>query len=162
MIRNAAIVILSLAAFGVLTLMFCNVEHTWYRRNDRGNIVGSLSVGLWGGRAVIVEEHTSDRVNPPPPLKANISYQPLYTRNRFWHSGPFRIHEEADSLFVTAIEHRFSLLVPFVALALYPTIAFIRGPLRRWRRRRRGRCVTCGYDLTGNVSGVCPECGEKA
>ncbi len=21
-------------------------------------------------------------------------------------------------------------------------------------------CTTCGYDLTGNVSGVCPECGE--
>jgi hypothetical protein len=30
---------------------------------------------------------------------------------------------------------------------------------RRRRRRRRGVCVTCGYDLTGNVSGVCPECG---
>jgi len=22
-----------------------------------------------------------------------------------------------------------------------------------------GRCQTCGYDLTGNVSGRCPECG---
>lgn len=21
-------------------------------------------------------------------------------------------------------------------------------------------CVSCGYDLTGNVSGQCPECGE--
>ena len=31
-----------------------------------------------------------------------------------------------------------------------------------WLERRfpRGRCQTCGYDLTGNVSGVCPECGE--
>ncbi|NLE59111.1 MAG: hypothetical protein GX616_12175 [Planctomycetes bacterium] len=24
-----------------------------------------------------------------------------------------------------------------------------------------GCCAKCGYDLTGNVSGVCPECGEK-
>jgi len=48
--------------------------------------------------------------------------------------------------------------VPFL-LAAYPAIAFIRGPLRRWRRRRKGRCVRCGYDLTGNVAGVCPECG---
>jgi len=23
------------------------------------------------------------------------------------------------------------------------------------------RCVSCGYDLTGNISGVCPECGES-
>lgn len=38
------------------------------------------------------------------------------------------------------------------------------GPL--WRRRRRllrerGLCLDCGYDLTGNVSGVCPECGTE-
>lgn len=24
-----------------------------------------------------------------------------------------------------------------------------------------GHCWKCGYDLTGNVSGVCPECGTK-
>jgi hypothetical protein len=24
---------------------------------------------------------------------------------------------------------------------------------------RKGKCLTCGYDLTGNVSGTCPECG---
>ncbi len=24
-----------------------------------------------------------------------------------------------------------------------------------------GRCVRCGYDLAGNVSGVCPECGDS-
>jgi hypothetical protein len=29
------------------------------------------------------------------------------------------------------------------------------------RRFPRGHCRRCGYDLTGNVSGVCPECGEK-
>jgi len=31
-----------------------------------------------------------------------------------------------------------------------------------WRDRRRvaaGCCAACGYDLTGNVSGRCPECG---
>ena len=27
-------------------------------------------------------------------------------------------------------------------------------------RRKRGLCPSCGYDLTGNVSGVCPECGQ--
>jgi len=34
-----------------------------------------------------------------------------------------------------------------------------------WTRRQRakllraGLCTNCGYDLTGNTSGVCPECG---
>ena len=30
---------------------------------------------------------------------------------------------------------------------------------RRAGRRRKGLCTECGYDLTGNVSGKCPECG---
>jgi hypothetical protein len=42
------------------------------------------------------------------------------------------------------------------------------GTLLRGRRRLRIRdaeyyhphCGGCGYDLTGNVSGVCPECGQ--
>lgn len=29
------------------------------------------------------------------------------------------------------------------------------------RRRLRGLCTQCEYDLTGNVSGVCPECGTR-
>ncbi len=44
-------------------------------------------------------------------------------------------------------------------LATYPAVTFMRGPLRRRRRRKRGLCVGCGYDLTGNITGVCPECG---
>ena len=28
------------------------------------------------------------------------------------------------------------------------------------RRRPPGVCRTCGYDLTGNATGVCPECGK--
>jgi hypothetical protein len=31
---------------------------------------------------------------------------------------------------------------------------------RRRRRMREGCCRHCGYDLTGNASGVCPECGQ--
>jgi len=32
-----------------------------------------------------------------------------------------------------------------------------------WRDRPfpEGHCRTCGYNLTGNVTGVCPECGER-
>ena len=33
--------------------------------------------------------------------------------------------------------------------------------IRRRRRRSKGECVRCGYDLTGNTSGVCPECGVE-
>ena len=47
-------------------------------------------------------------------------------------------------------------------VAVYPCATFLRGPWRRHRRGARGQCVHCGYDLTGNLSGVCPECGGSA
>src|SRR5215469_13499291 len=30
----------------------------------------------------------------------------------------------------------------------------------RRRRKRVGRCQVCSYDLTGNISDICPECGS--
>jgi len=52
----------------------------------------------------------------------------------------------------------FSLVI---LAAVWPVIALVRGPCRRYRRRRRGLCLKCSYDLTGNTSGVCPECGQR-
>ena len=54
-----------------------------------------------------------------------------------------------------------SLWPLLVLFAAYPTWAFVHGPLRRHQRRRHGRCIQCGYNLTGNTSGVCPECGTR-
>ncbi len=52
-----------------------------------------------------------------------------------------------------------SLPSPLVAvmLGLPPDVILV----WRWRagRVRPGHCNHCGYNLTGNVSGVCPECG---
>jgi hypothetical protein len=53
--------------------------------------------------------------------------------------------------------------VPAV-LVLLAILAFGPGSLRRYRMRHRectGLCIKCGYDLTGNVSGTCPECGAE-
>ncbi len=50
---------------------------------------------------------------------------------------------------------RIPLWMPLVVVAI-PTAIL-------WRRDRRrildGHCQKCGYDLTANVSGKCPECG---
>ena len=48
------------------------------------------------------------------------------------------------------------LWMPFLALGVPSFIVW-----RRTRRPRAGHCVNCGYDLTGNTSGVCPECGTE-
>ncbi len=52
------------------------------------------------------------------------------------------------------------LLVPsWVAAVLFGVPAAYLWWLDR-RRIRPGHCQGCGYNLTGNVSGRCPECGE--
>lgn len=56
------------------------------------------------------------------------------------------------------------VIVPFwlliVCFSSCPVIAIARGPVRRRWRRTHGRCLYCGYNLTGNVTGRCPECGK--
>ena len=56
------------------------------------------------------------------------------------------------------------LSVPLAWIAIVSgTLPGVR--LWRWRfnarRRESGCCTTCGYNLTGNVSGICPECGKS-
>ncbi|MBN1512041.1 MAG: hypothetical protein JXB13_08500 [Phycisphaerae bacterium] len=45
--------------------------------------------------------------------------------------------------------------IPLLLLALPTALLW-----HRDRRPPKGHCRNCGYNLTGNVSGVCPECGE--
>lgn len=52
--------------------------------------------------------------------------------------------------------------VPLVwPIAFFGALACLAALLRR-RSVSLGACATCGYDLNGNVSGVCPECGAPA
>ena len=44
------------------------------------------------------------------------------------------------------------------AVMLLATVGLIAMPLSR-RQPDPRLCTRCGYDLTGNVSGTCPECG---
>lgn len=46
------------------------------------------------------------------------------------------------------------------SLFAYPAGAYVCGPIRRRRRLRHNLCLTCGYNLTGNMTGRCPECGK--
>jgi hypothetical protein len=53
------------------------------------------------------------------------------------------------------------LWVLFLGCLVYPAFV-IHNHFRLLRyRRQAGLCIYCGYNLTGNTSGICPECGER-
>lgn len=43
-----------------------------------------------------------------------------------------------------------------------PVPGLVFGLFKSLRPRPTGRCQKCDYDLTGNTSGICPECGTVA
>jgi hypothetical protein len=83
-----------------------------------------------------------------------------FSSMREWHFGRFAFGWDEGSGVMTRFVAGLPLWAVLALFMLYPAVAFLRGPYRRYRRRVAGRCVRCGYDLTGNVSGVCPECGH--
>lgn len=79
---------------------------------------------------------------------------PIAFNNRLRQFRPFQ-----QRFKYIALNHGISvLLVPI----WFPVAAFILPCLLFWyldRRRPASGACECGYDLTGNTSGCCPECG---
>ena len=106
-----------------------------------GNVVLSYGpqrrvVGLGGLYCIRVSDYAT-----PPEWRAALP------RVRSLPAGPYRGGFEATVPLWTLI-----------LLALLPACWL-------WlldRRRPPGHCPKCGYDLTGNTSGLCPECGRAA
>ncbi|MDB5171993.1 MAG: hypothetical protein JWN51_766 [Phycisphaerales bacterium] len=55
----------------------------------------------------------------------------------------------------------FAACVLFVAVVIAMRVHYLRQRKAPLRRVVAGLCPICGYDLTGNVSGTCPECGGR-
>ena len=59
-------------------------------------------------------------------------------------------------------EFEIPIWMPLVFLLAVPALAVYRGPiLRSWRKRKGNLCLACGYNLKGNVTGKCSECGTE-
>ena len=152
MIRKAIIVVLTLGAVGIGGACiashiapcggFWELSDTWFFTFDLSN-----------GNASCFVTHDS---TAPPQRGFSIGLHPFVGKPSWCDFGVYSYNKRG---FIHS-----GLLFPLwsllALLAIYPVIAFIRGLLRRWRRRRKGLCIRCGYNLAGNVSRVCPECGE--
>ena len=121
---------------------------TIYWTHTYEHSVSSIPAANWPGSPI-----PKARINPP------IAVYPVF---RF--SSGHEMGLQLPSGRIQPMKY-WLLLTPlwfFLGLfAVYPAV-FLLNTRRRRRRQRleRGQCVRCGYDLRGNESGACPECGE--
>lgn len=79
-------------------------------------------------------------------------------------SGPNYLYLHfAGITFVRGGKHILQISIPFWAILLLSgSMSFSLNLLPAGHRRSKEEtCHSCGYNLTGNVSGVCPECGTR-
>jgi hypothetical protein len=187
MIRKAIIVILSIASaatgvFAALTFTdWVKEQQPWEPVDTRDTLVmvyaerGSLLVAMSRSRirptrpraesadTKYVVDFRPERLMRRMILLNRVSSSPTFlnwsSATRFGLALP---SWEAKSIWVGNVGFfLFPLWCPLVLFSIYPAVAFIRGPVRRWRRRRHGLCLRCGYNLTGLTEPRCPECGEQ-
>jgi hypothetical protein len=123
--------------------------------------------GWWVFNALVVLSALLFAVIPMPLLGA-----PSPNRNFIFGNRELIVVCDHVSLWLFWFDwHQKSLRTPgavtqlhiYLWVPLVLCVGIIAARLIVWNRQRRkpaGSCQHCGYDLTGNVSGICPECGK--
>lgn len=152
MIRTGIIIMSLVAAAGICVLWVWSYTGRYKQPGWTGTITG-WEITSQSGDACVSGSRGMCYVS----LHANVIGRTTWVDSKFtvdeWF-GPFQLL--ATQRFV---DFWFPVWSPLVLMLAFPTIALVHGSVRRWRRRRRGLCTSCGYDLYGNTSEKCPECG---
>ena len=105
------------------------------------SVWGSVNVGTWSG--------ITDPDEQSPGL--NVARYPTQPQDNHWLLGfGFDLTDWS-----VVVPHWFLALI----FAVLPAVWFM-----KWRKRRKlgpNSCGSCGYDLTANETGECPECGKS-
>jgi hypothetical protein len=164
-----------LAAVWIHSFFFMTGVSTWQDGSSRGGGVtvfdGRISFGVlshdgdrggayhWGASCNrIVRSGPYARPTPPP-------LSPRFSRLGFtWYHIPLpgQTVNQGGERYTFSRGRQDSFSVPFWIVLLPSAIFIARRSLRhrtRERRRARGHCVQCGYDLRSNPD-RCPECGS--
>jgi len=178
------------APLALLALVLCGWAFSVVTVVDRGGRYadmtlagGALSI-QWGGhlvkrRSSLLNSHAYRRYEllhpersrcvesgPPNPFPATREWKVDIATGAALASPAFWIRQRLglrmpvfDKVGYPTAFHRIEL--PLVWMCIPPSLWLVVRLRRRRRADRAGLCPACEYDLTGNTSGVCPECGER-
>ena len=146
--------IISLVLLPLSAMAWRASHHTPLQRRYDVTLYKSLSCyvkdGLCGLRLLSMPTKTASRSMFEAPLRYNAMPVKASLFLKSETTGPYRITWLVFPFWLTT-----------AVLTLGGAVPFAYGPLRQVWRRWRGLCLECGYDLTGNRSGRCPECGGR-
>lgn len=101
-----------------------------------------------------------DRPSERPP--GSVKHRDVPHISRLSFAGASLAHVVIPDSRLEGFAATIPLWIPFILLATYPAAVLLlrlRGRTGRYRRAH-ALCVKCGYNLTGNTSGRCPECAS--
>jgi len=160
----------TVAAFVSLMLTLALVADwplSYFRWDSIGYQIGSATGTVWIADGVMVV------------TRENSLASPKALQMHFRTDSPNRLFGHVALFDYNAPENRH---LPAISWHSFPEYAFIGFPITllialtlplpllwlklrgHWqidRRRRLGQCLHCGYSLTANTTGVCPECGMR-
>ena len=94
-------------------------------------------------------------------LPLALAWAAFFAHDALFAKDPLRndVRQEVGAGYYT--QQALAALLPAAAVVgLAGPVPWFYHSLRARRRRRDGLCPACGYNLAGNVTGVCPECGN--
>ena len=172
----------------MLSLLFCLaaaalwVRSAWasdtlrfQRRNEETKAYEQYSVRSFNGRGEVTGDCRDyvPRSQYPAlgPWRVTYTAGPPWLHGSRWLSGDFMLSRRGQEVMrarpepLGRVRERSRVLVlhfphwaVVLALGTPPTLWWIVPRLRRCLRRRKGLCISCGYDLRGSTD-KCPECG---
>lgn len=150
------------ASSGYLALLMLHDKLPWTTPNTHH--LGRCNWYVWSGKLFI---HQSFDVDKPECAVREFRIGGLRAKREAFSLCPDDAYGQPDESleperYVATILWQTPTWPLLLLLGFYPALVLVLARKRRRdHRRRRGLCVRCSYNLTGNTSGVCPECGAR-
>lgn len=129
--------------------------------SHRGNLLAGISTLSLGPDKALTAEHVAAPLTDGDWLYDGV-YTNASTKKSQWQFG-YALSKPGDlpvadaTWSAVAFPHWAAIAVCSLILLWHVWRFTLRTRERRWKKQ--GRCVACGYDLQGNPSDRCPECG---